>query len=296
MARGGKMIDKNILTTKKTIEHLSALCRDQSVPCWALAFEITNAYKTINAASFSTLFDLCSYGGQGGNPTLYEAGKLTALQLDSDLSAHHLNNDYHNADHLKQVLINTFVISQLSDRKGIQPPPLDLLIAAMIHDVNHDGSTNTVNGKHIPFRLEDKSMAYARPLFKAAWVDDQTIRDIQTMLRWTDLAGRAEDMVKAYPEGLRPDVAEKAKMLGDADLLPAIGLTGPQACKENEKLGLEWDKPLSTRNFRSFVKGVAGNGFQSQGAKYFNPNIERVVAYMDSLSHKKHAVGIAPSP
>ncbi len=286
-----KKIKHNI---KEFVAHLKTLCRNPSVPCLVLAHELVIAYKAFEVAPFSVLFPLlCSKKMKEDDAALYKAGKLIASKLDEDLSANHHNNSYHSADHLRTVLTNVFVINQLSERSEGPAPSLDVLIAAMIHDADHDGGTNSADGQRKPFHLEDKAMAYALPLLREAKVDEGIIQNIHAMLRWTDLEGRAQDMAKIYPQGLAPAVVEKAKMLGDADLLAAIGLTGQQAYKEDRKLGLELKRPFSAENFRSFVMSVAGEGFHSKGGQYFNPNIEGVLAHMDSLVVKRYNPKIA---
>ena len=82
-------------------------------------------------------------------------------------------NEYHNALHFSKVVFNFRALAAVHNRMvddGLLPGQPRLsdrdiargLFAAAAHDICHDGTGNTINKVHTPFRLEAVSVAMAR--------------------------------------------------------------------------------------------------------------------------------------
>ncbi|HAX91877.1 MAG TPA: hypothetical protein DCY07_06695 [Rhodospirillaceae bacterium] len=286
-------MEKEQFDIKKSIDCLCIEIDAQQLNPRELAQRVTEVHESTVAASISALYDACARHLKTDDPNLYQAGLLIAQKLDADDKSLLHKNAFHNLEHLKIVILSSLVISKLAEKQGFNATCLDLLVAAMIHDADHDGATNIVDGKCIPFRLEEKAMAYAMPIFEETKVSQLTVGAIHYMLRWTDLAGRTADMKRNYPAGVSDEVEEKAKMLGDADLLFALGLGPKKAMNEDRKLNSELNRPFSRARFLSFINSIAPNGFFSKGAKFFDPNVKDLVIDLKSIPTKRYTANKA---
>lgn len=64
-----------------------------------------------------------------------------------------------------------------------------LMIAAAIHDLGHDGSSNISDHHHYEFaRLEQRSFAMAAPLLRGAGADEALLEDVRMILMTTDVS------------------------------------------------------------------------------------------------------------
>ncbi len=231
-----------------------------------LSGAIVQADHAVKDVSFADLFTtLIQHDESQPDQSLIRAGHLIATRMDGQgrKGAQHA---YHNHHHGKKVMLHAYVLCKLA-KMG----PTKAVLAAMFHDDQHDGGTNYVGDIFVPYRLENKAIEAARPDMIAAGVDQATQDYIFDMVRWTDLGSRKD--IK--------NPSEHAKILGDSDLLSAIGLTGPQAWKDDSDYWREHGAPIIAKNFRSFALNVAGGTFQSKSGKLFNGNIMPIIEYME---------------
>lgn len=216
---------------------------------------------------------------------LAAAGEMIAADFDRGIGAGRMNA-YHNRQHTAEVLIVANLLALLAARNETVEPEArpTLLLAALVHDWAHDGTTNA----GIPFRLETRSLMRARPYFMAAHIRPALINRIDLMVRTTDTGGAHEFARRALdwhiarigagdgpqpappevPHGLEPLVplilpdegesAELAAMLRDADILPSAGLTADYAVLQNSRLADEWAQPITPDDYRALLNRVLG--------------------------------------
>ncbi len=208
---------------------------------------------------------------------------------------------YHNHHHCREVVVFTWLLldahqqASLRDRRAFPPftpaQMATLLLAAAIHDMDHDGIDNTVDNIHTPFRLEDRAFLRAQPIMQAMNMAPQAQSQIQCLLRCTDVSApprsisprgylrnvvnfRAINPDQPY-QGTLPDVLEglrndfwltrMAAILGDADLCPSSSTTYEYALfmsgqVEMEHLG-EIRNPEAT--LRYFIRQILREQFLS---------------------------------
>jgi hypothetical protein len=100
---------------------------------------------------------------------------------------------YHNTAHFRKVLYHAIRLI-VTDRtlSGPAQPGLSkeqavlLMIAACIHDLGHDGSSNIASGQYEPGRLEQRSCALAEPYLTAAGMSEGALSYLRTMVLCTD--------------------------------------------------------------------------------------------------------------
>jgi hypothetical protein len=92
-----------------------------------------------------------------GNPTdpLYDAGMAIARDIEAGVGAG-LGNEYHNKNHLCEVVLCAVAISKLASLS--QHESALLFVAAVAHDFHHDGLANVQ-----PYRLESLAAIEAEP-------------------------------------------------------------------------------------------------------------------------------------
>lgn len=207
---------------------------------------------------------------------LRDAGEMIAADYDRGLHAG-TRNTYHNRQHTVETLVCAHLLTQLDLR---QEEPLSaenrliLLISALIHDWNHDGSEK--NGLY--FRLEKRALEAAKPYF--THISPDQLLCIDLIVRASDLSGphtyarqavawqrimarmsrdEPRPTPPATPEGMeilstlfQPQhavTAEIAAMLRDADLMPMAGLTPDYAAVISSRLRDEWARPFAQAEY-----------------------------------------------
>jgi hypothetical protein len=202
--------------------------------------------------------------------------KIAALEVASRIDAGEDGsraNAYHNPLHFAKILVNFMALSLI--HQGLNSEIYGLvddvtaakgLLAAIAHDVCHDGKGNTVDGKHYPFRLEQIAIDAARgwiapPLEVAASIDKSL-----TLVYATDVSGlsspakiirswydyyfeRGQEPCSQFPEQLRPIIDNRqltlaAALLQDADVLSGV-MENDMHLKEDSRVGAEFKRPPS---------------------------------------------------
>lgn len=103
------------------------------------------------------------------------------------------DNQFHNPHHFREVmtLVLRFCathnrLDENADHKLSETDILLLITAAAIHDFTHDGETNTVDGKHIPGRLEKQAFERAKPFLEQAGMAKADLNIVEQLVMATD--------------------------------------------------------------------------------------------------------------
>lgn len=174
---------------------------------------------------------------------------------------------------------------------GVTDEALRLLVlAALAHDIGHDGSTN---GAH-PFRLEQQSMALARPYFERAGVGDAAQASVAAMVMATDLglglprarawfahvcgngpAPAGDEPVPAFALfRQQPALVPMAIALSEADALASAGLSEATADAQEQRIAAETGQDASANSKLAYLDRLFPDGFLV--ATRFNPNLEHL--------------------
>ena len=180
------------------------------------------------------------------------AGARIAADLDAGVAGQ-ARNAYHNSRHICEVLLCSLFLAKHAGLR--QPQQARIAVAALVHDLHHDGTTNAGQ----PFRLERLAMDAAQPRLAEAGVAHAEIARIAALvlatevsiggpyasrcLRHFDQGGPAPPALPdADPLGLLATdrgLAFQAVLLAEADLLPSVGLTFDHAMQCQERLSRE---------------------------------------------------------
>lgn len=118
-----------------------------------------------------------------------------ASVLTAALLAEYPNNLlYHGNEHYRKVMfhvIRLMVTHQaLQDEKAIklsEAQIIQMLIAAAIHDLGHEGGDNMRDGIYTPGYMEQRAVDIARPYFHALDLDRDLLAEIETIVFCTDI-------------------------------------------------------------------------------------------------------------
>lgn len=98
---------------------------------------------------------------------LYHDAALEIARRVDNGDDHSAGNIYHNAMHFAKVAVSFRALAEIQNNME-SAPRLNAkeiasgLFAAASHDICHNGKTNTVDGQHVPFRLEGRSIEQAK--------------------------------------------------------------------------------------------------------------------------------------
>jgi hypothetical protein len=212
---------------------------------------------------------------------LLRAGRAIARGIGAGVAA-----GYHNGQHFLEVMLSALYLARLV--------PLDprrtarVVTAALMHDFHHDGSRSASP----PFRLELLAVQEAQPYLRAARVDDDECRRLQTLVLATEpragapfaracwarhtAGGLATPLASTLPPPLErlpvePHLAHEAVLLAEADVLPSIGLTFEHAEQLQSRLAIEWGTALGRDDKLQFIDRMVGD---ISVAAFFIPNIQ----------------------
>lgn len=224
--------------------------------------------------------------GMSPRDPLAVAGARIAADLDAGLTGQ-ASNAYHNSRHICEVLLCSLFLAKHAGLAG--PQQARIAVAALVHDLHHDGTTNAGQ----PFRLERLAMDAARPCLAAAGVAQAEITRIAALVLATEVTiggpyarrcfrhfhqgGPAPAAAPgADPLGLLatdPDLAFQAVLLAEADLLPSVALTFDHAMQCQERLSRE-DRRIAATPVQklAFLDRHRQEGLLV--ARFFEPNLE----------------------
>lgn len=224
-------------------------------------------------------------GWTADDPLVLALGVIARNVDEGELSA---PLPYHNRVHFCEVVLGAHFLGRSLNLKPAQHT--ELVVAAVIHDLGHDGSTNG----DVPFRLERQSHAYARPYLVQAGVSEARLQRLLALLLATDIrnglprvrewfryhAGQGPRPRAPEPDSAfelladAPDLVRGAVMLTEADALASAGLTGERARLQEERLAAEQGRSVEACDKARYLDTVFPEGFLL--ADLFNPNLEKM--------------------
>lgn len=233
------------------------------------------------------------------DPALDRACAMVASTIDED--AHRFDrHPYHNRQHFCEVALTAYILCLL----GRHPSRTTqfVLLAALVHDFVHAGASSE------PFVLERASVDGVRRLLEKAGLGPTDLRRLTVLVLATDpslggefVAAACSSHAQGQPLSTPPPMgaselgdlvvdaglAELARMLCEADILPSIGLNLAHAMRLQDRLSREWDRPLTARDKLDFVDTVLARGLIGG---YFLPNVQAMRAALAAEVHA-HAEG-----
>ncbi|PCI01100.1 MAG: hypothetical protein COB76_02055 [Alphaproteobacteria bacterium] len=163
-------------------------------------------------------------------------------------------NPYHNNHHFHEVVAMAIRLcathQSMNEGTDFELNASDILLlltAAAIHDFDHDGQGNIMDGHHTPSRLEKRAVDQVTPFLMAAGLGQMHMDTVRALVLTTDvskgLEGESPSNIlravhMAHVKGLSmPEVAQDlqplandrklalmACLLGEADIAPSTGL------------------------------------------------------------------------
>ena len=225
------------------------------------------------------------------------AGDRIARDMDAGVGSGG-DNPYHNAQHFCEVVLSALYLSLLA---GLAPrETTQLLVAALVHDFHHDGTTNA----NVPFRLERLAAEATAPYLEAAGVSPEERARIAAMVFATEVVvgtrfarkchlhlagGRPRPSLRGVPEPLAAlagdaTLALQAVALGEADVLSSAGLTVEYGELQQENLARERKQPLGSTHKLRFLNQV----FQEfTVGRFFSPNLHDLKTAAQELADRE---------
>lgn len=226
---------------------------------------------------------------------------------------------YHNAAHFRKVVLHTirmiaahnFIFKQGNHVLG-KEAVAKLLIAACIHDLNHDGQGNIINRKYQFARTEQQSFECAKPYLEACGLSEEMLGDIRVMLICTDASpfgdpiSPSRQVRRAYEyhfgenedaEDLdlgeelsilaeRDDLTLLCMMLHEADIMNSAGVSYDITCQESLAVSQEIGTEACPEDTLLFLEKVCLNEMQSDAARYLGQkNIDDIRKQLIAAYH-----------
>lgn len=281
------------------------------------------AYGTRAAAVFSR------WEGEGGGPTLPAmlthaiehfgldpaAPETRAVMMSGVLAEMPNGLQYHGNEHYRKVLFHAIRLIAAHNAMFTKADPArllnkgqiaELLCAACIHDLGHEGGDNLRDGVYTPGQMEQLAFDIARPYYEALGLDRDRMGEIETMVFCTDITFFAGDnspcirMKKIYKHYFwgdnsedvsmmmmgklrryedNPHLIQMAMMLHEADVGTSAGLSYEHTVKETiniiEERGLKTAGPGTVL---AFLREQLGETMFTEAAKQlFGPVMAIVI-------------------
>jgi hypothetical protein len=219
-----------------------------------------------------------------GHPALAAAARTIAQAIDAEAVLHDAR-PYHSRQHFCEVMLAACVLCQLHGLRG--RPAQFLLLAALVHDFEHDGRSNQ------EFRLERASVTRATPHLLAAGVGADARERLAALVLATEPhhGVRAARLAREFhatgaispprfgdPAELRlltgdAELSQLAMLLCEADVLPSVGLTFAHALRLQRLLATEWGRHLGSSDKLVFIDEVLAAGVIGP---FFLPNVAAI--------------------
>lgn len=241
--------------------------------------------------SLASLFTAaCTRLGLGATNPLRRAGLVACVLAETRPAP-----AFHDARHTREVLANAIWLAAAEARLPPEEHAL-LLIAAVTHDIGHDGGTNTRADAmgtiaYRPCLMEDRALGFVLPLAERAGAPAEWLRDLRVMVRQTDIARRGAlasldagtaPPVNTIPEAeaewlrARPMVLCATALLADADVLASAGLSLRAQRQHQLRLAREWGRPARDADGLAFLRELLGGRFITVSARQLEPNLRRI--------------------
>jgi len=233
--------------------------------------------------------------GLDATSPLYKAGRFVASAMDRGHGLG-IKDGFHNKDHFAQVLMSAAQLvlrNNQGNHDDITLTPHEggqVLLTALGHDFFYEPGGNG----ETPYRLEAisfRQLEYHLSMWSVAAADQS---NIQTMIYGTDVsfASRAGAFIRQahhyhFADGEEPVVTEtlqpvqavltdprlsrKAALLVEADILGSAGLTVEYSREQNNKLGVEFGRPLGAKAIIWFIDNIAEGRFTTAAAARSTP-------------------------
>lgn len=221
------------------------------------------------------------------SPHAFSTENTNFIKAAASLAQKKNNNPFHNNLHFLEV---TALLDRLATHLKLSPDEhMCLIVAALIHDYQHDGGTNTVDGKHTPFRLEQMAFDAARETLEKSGMTKDQLQLIELLVRATDVSPDPNfnnispaQSLKNYldnnekPDFIHPDLQgllhypngiDLALTLHESDIGSAF-LSLEKCMKGSEDLCKERDDTYQGKeSSRFFVENIAGQRCYSRAGQ-----------------------------
>jgi len=222
---------------------------------------------------------------------------------------------YHGNVHYRKVMFHTIrlLATQIDGNFPYQPllyseDLMKLLVAAVIHDLGHEGGDNLRNGIYTPGYMEQKSYDHARDYFETLGLDPDFARDVEALVFCTDITFIAGDnspcvrMKKIYRHfflgGLgdsdeienmligkmrrfedNPRLSIMAMLLHEADIATSAGMTYEVSKSETVKIMQEFELDIAGPGvLLKFMKEQLGGSMVTPAAQQiFGAQMEEIM-------------------
>lgn len=221
---------------------------------------------------------------------------MVAAALASFAADVPLNNAYHDNSHFREVTTMMAVYCNVNQQLAAQgyegavalsgSDMAKCILAAMGHDLMHDGTGNTVNGVHTQYRLEDRAIAAIQPFMELAGMSEADRAEVETMIRVTDVSAPKGELsphkilrklvageAVEVPQELQalkgdPRLRTMAALMSDADLAPSAATNYITSRKQLQRVSAENPAlPATDASLSGFLSFVVEKEFTSAAGK-----------------------------
>lgn len=224
---------------------------------------------------------------------------LAPLKTSCFAADKHSCNPYHNEHHSREVTLLTSLMLLKHLRDGNESgfgarDARNLIMAAVVHDLGHDGGSNTIDGIHHPLRLERRSFNLAANLWRGQDVTKEDLHFIHACIVPTDISKSSKGvsprdfLIKIFNgSSVKAGVygnklwRNAAAMLSDADLAIS-GALSPEMFAVNSMILEEETKgavPATNASAKYFLNTVLSSfPLSSEGGSLLKNGYNRVRA------------------
>jgi len=237
------------------------------------------------------------FGESPKDPTVKacrDASLAIAAKVDSGQDGSS-KNAYHNPMHFAKVAMNFMELAQGHNKTCAPNDRLSSadmatgVLAALSHDLGHNGKGNMVDGTHKPFHLEQQSIDIAKGWTADSLKSAPEAQKAFSLIYATDVSGNPSPAhvvrtwhdyyfknapkpdIKTTPKELIPVVGDRkttlmASLLQDADVLHSV-LSCSQNAKESLYVAEEAKMTMSAAGSQFFLKNLVGGRMTTDVAR-----------------------------
>lgn len=236
---------------------------------------------------------------------------MVAAALASFAADVPLNNAYHDNSHFREVTAMMAVYCMVNQQVAAQGAPnvvalssadmAKCVLAAMGHDLLHNGGGNTVDGVHQQYRLEDRAIAAIDPFMKLAGMSDDDRAEVATMIRVTDVSAPKggisphkvlRKLMAGEPVDVPPELQaiasdarlrNMAALMSDADLAPSAATNYITSRRQLHRVSAENPAlPPTDQSLSGFLSFVVEKEFTSPAARQLSQgSLDDIVSKMN---------------
>jgi hypothetical protein len=164
--------------------------------------------------------------------------------LNELIDRHHKPVGYHNVGHYAEVAASNIFLLQHVPHHFSQHQQYMMTTAAIIHDLGHDGTTNTVDSVHQRYRLEEKSLTLAAPVLRKNFAA-QDVEFIRHLVHATDISkapSETESPAATARHNVDQNLQQACVFVQAADIFTAAALS--LRCARKSDLALAQENPV----------------------------------------------------